>query len=996
MLGALALLLGLLVPSAAAQTPDCGPIVPVRSVARGMTGQGLTVSQGTTPEPFDVEVLGVLTNGIGPGRDMIIVEVDSPTLQQAGGIWQGMSGSPVYIGDALLGSVSYGLAFTSSGIGGVTPAEDMIDLLSYDDGEASFASASAMAPQATVTGELAAEIHRRTGGDGPAFSQSGVSLRPLPLPLSLSGLSSTRLAQVQELAAKAGLSVTATGGSSTGFDQVQTTSSVPDPGDNLAVAQSFGDLTSAAVGTATLVCDGHLIGFGHPFALRGPTIAGAATADAITIVPDDTFAPFKLANIERLFGTIDQDRFEGVRADIGNIPRRIPVRSTVTDLDSGRDRNGRTDVVTPDAVADIAAFHLLANIDSVINRIGEGSSAINVVVQGEGSQSGPFTFERGNVFASDFDIAFESIFELLGQVASLHSFRGEDVRIDSVEVSLDVTETVSTYDLRSATASIDGGEPQPLTFNELVVQPGSVIDLTVELQGRPDDEPIVASLSTIVPDDAFGNGFLSLSSGNAFGGFFFDECAFFPEACVTDDESLADLVSDLEAAPRNDQLVATLDVPTIENNGGGNPQPGQTEFPIEGQAYAGGTSSGPSYLQNGQPVEVSAQLDRVVRGFLGTGIFVDSPFCPSCPPVFNRVAGEDRVGTAIATAFYAFGFADTVIVAPADDYPSALVAAPLAASLRAPVLLTADGQLSPGVGDAITQLGATTAIVIAPDGQLGSGVEADLTAAGVTTIDRIAGADRYAVADGVARRLGGQRAWLVQGESADPSRGWPDAVSAGVPAGYEAAPILLTRAGDLPGTTATTLTDLGIVDVSIAGGVAAVSQAVEDDLIGRGIAVERVAGADRYETSYLLAQRALELGGQSFNTWMVTGTAFADALSSAPAVVSTGGVMIMGDGQDITRSPAAVRYFEDLVYTAPLVTYAGGFAAISQMVEEQVFGILIGNGPDGGPPPEGGEGVAVGEPNGPGAPPPDEGPNPQPTDGPPAPQPTATPGPNPT
>ena len=61
-----------------------------------MLGTGWTVSEGRDPEPFDAEVLGVLPDAIAPGRDMIVVDTSSPAITDAGGIWFGMSGSPVY------------------------------------------------------------------------------------------------------------------------------------------------------------------------------------------------------------------------------------------------------------------------------------------------------------------------------------------------------------------------------------------------------------------------------------------------------------------------------------------------------------------------------------------------------------------------------------------------------------------------------------------------------------------------------------------------------------------------------------------------------------------------------------------------------------------------------------------------------------------------------------------------------------------------------------
>jgi putative cell wall-binding protein len=944
LLGVVALLAALLVPSAGAQQADCGPIVPTREITRGMQGEGLTVVQGTTPETFEVEVLGVLDDGIGVDRDMIIVEVSAPFLDEAGGIWQGMSGSPIYVGDRLLGAISYGLAFTSSNIGGVTPAEDMVDLVDLPAGEQAFAASQRSAP-VTVTGDLAHEIAARTGQT--SFSQSGVGMRPLPLPLSVSGLSTSRLDTLQAAADRVGLGVTAYAGSRAGYDQ--TAAPAPVPGGNLAVAQSLGDVTSAAVGTATLVCDGTVVGFGHPFFLSGPTTAGGATAEAIAIIPDDSFAPYKLANIGDLFGTVDQDRFAGVRADVGALPDTTPVTSRVEDLDTGASRQGRTDVITPEAVPDIAAFHLLSNLDSVMDRIGPGTSTLTYTVTGSGDRTGAFSLVRENVYASPFDIAFESIFEMVGDVATLAGHLGEEVAIDGVDLRIAVEEAVSTYEIDEVRIGVDGAPPTPSDGFEIIVQPGSTISLEVDLSGTPDGAEQTVPLSLVVPDDAYG--FASLTvSGGGFAGFPGEECFFDPSLCAGDEdaETMQDLADSLAERPRNDELTARLDIQRI-GDPGQPPGPTPTETAVPGQPTAEPTpvpasADGPAYAQAGEPVIATVQLDRVVQGLVGYGLTVDSPFCPDCPPVFLRVAGEDRVGTALSTAYTAFGFAETVVLAPADDYPAALVAGPFAASQGAPVLLTADGQLSPGVAEGLQPPATTRVVIVAPDGQLGADVEQQLGTLGIAAIERIGGADRYELAANVARRMGGARAYLVEGENPDPARGWPDAVSAGPVAALEAAPILLTRSGDLPAATHQVLDQMGIPDVVIAGGTAAVGQAVEDALPDVVTTVERIAGADRYETSYLLAQRAIGMGACTCNTWVVTGTDFPDALSAAPAVAWTGGVMVMADGQDVTRSPAAVQYFTDIQYTAPFVTFVGGFAAISQTVEEQVFGILIGQG----------------------------------------------------
>ena len=116
-------------------TPGIMPVSEVAALSSGPGGlaaHGLTVSRGTTVEQFDVTVLGVLDDGIAPGVDMILVETESPAITAAGGIWAGMSGSPVYADAApnkLIGAVAYGLSGGPSKIGGLAAAEDMNRLL---------------------------------------------------------------------------------------------------------------------------------------------------------------------------------------------------------------------------------------------------------------------------------------------------------------------------------------------------------------------------------------------------------------------------------------------------------------------------------------------------------------------------------------------------------------------------------------------------------------------------------------------------------------------------------------------------------------------------------------------------------------------------------------------------------------------------------------------------------------------------------------------------
>src|SRR5579871_3891170 len=95
----------------------------VDELRAGMKGQGRTVMKGTKIETFDAEVLGVLKN-TSPGRDMVLCRLSGLNLEKTGVI-AGMSGSPVYIGERLLGAVAYAWAFGKEPIAGVTPFSQM-------------------------------------------------------------------------------------------------------------------------------------------------------------------------------------------------------------------------------------------------------------------------------------------------------------------------------------------------------------------------------------------------------------------------------------------------------------------------------------------------------------------------------------------------------------------------------------------------------------------------------------------------------------------------------------------------------------------------------------------------------------------------------------------------------------------------------------------------------------------------------------------------------
>ncbi|MBN2248593.1 MAG: cell wall-binding repeat-containing protein [Coriobacteriia bacterium] len=120
---------------------------------------------------------------------------------------------------------------------------------------------------------------------------------------------------------------------------------------------------------------------------------------------------------------------------------------------------------------------------------------------------------------------------------------------------------------------------------------------------------------------------------------------------------------------------------------------------------------------------------------------------------------------------------------------------------------------------------------------------------------------------------------------------WPDALGGSALGGALGAPILLTRPDALPDPVIAEIDRLGATHVIVLGGPGAVSADVFDEIDALpGVTVERIAGATRYETARLVAQRAVdELDTAWDGTVLVaTGDAFPDALGGSPLSAARG------------------------------------------------------------------------------------------------------------
>lgn len=117
------------VPVASAM-PD---ILPVSEIAQGMDGTAYTVvdSSGDIAS-FDVHVIGILQNGKG-SFPKILAKASGPIVETAGGILQGMSGSPIYVDGQLVGAAAATYKDMDAYTFLITPIEDMLPIWDMPD-----------------------------------------------------------------------------------------------------------------------------------------------------------------------------------------------------------------------------------------------------------------------------------------------------------------------------------------------------------------------------------------------------------------------------------------------------------------------------------------------------------------------------------------------------------------------------------------------------------------------------------------------------------------------------------------------------------------------------------------------------------------------------------------------------------------------------------------------------------------------------------------------
>ena len=315
---------------------------------------------------------------------------------------------------------------------------------------------------------------------------------------------------------------------------------------------------------------------------------------------------------------------------------------------------------------------------------------------------------------------------------------------------------------------------------------------------------------------------------------------------------------------------------------------------------------------NGQPVNPMPALDAAPR--------LETPVGETAPNLFPRLAGPDRVATAVEISRHGWedGTADRVVLADGDRWDEALPAAPLAARYDAPLLLTRGEDVPTAVVEEIERLGTTEVVAVGSVATSGLGEGVTIRRVGTS-------GDAMTTAAAVASEIGGDNGLVVVS-----AKSFADAITGSSLAVAPVRPILYSRRDTVPQITVDSWRSLGEPVVTIVGG-----SGVVGDNIAAFLDADRVAGTDRYATSVAAADAAVDAGRSPDEVLLATGTGFADALAVAPLAREHDGIALLVDGAGTGNDGASLDWLAEAGDNVE-VEIIGGAAAVSARAERSV------------------------------------------------------------
>jgi len=446
--------------SFAAEKPNA-KVFPLSQVQAGMHGVAYTVFEGTTPEPMDVEILGVLRNMAGPKSDVILARLHGTKVEYTG-VVAGMSGSPVYIDGKLVGAIAYRIGeFSKEPIAGITPASVMLEINDIDK-----------MSSADVAQGLEREKREASRTSGPGETAAGdqqVSgyanlLKPIETPLVFTGFSEDTLRRFSKDFASAGVVPVMGAGSVSNDKQPEPLV----PGSAVSAILVRGDMNIAGTCTVTYLDDSHLLACGHALLQSGNVDMPMTKATVLATLPSPANS-FKIVNTTEAVGAFVQDRRAGMMGRFDREPHMIPV--TLTFRGVSHPKQFHYEVLNNAKLTPAAMMATVFNAIQGMNEYGEDTT---YRLQGDISVVGYPKLSVNNMYApadGTTPTAYGIALSIGERFSRIFDNPYQRPKIEGVELSFDLVPDRRSARLETARTDVTEARPGDEITIETVLRP---------------------------------------------------------------------------------------------------------------------------------------------------------------------------------------------------------------------------------------------------------------------------------------------------------------------------------------------------------------------------------------------------------------------------------------------------------------------------------------------------------------------------------------------
>ena len=520
--------------------------MPVSEISPGMKGIGKTVFHGTQIETFQVDIIDIV-KGEGGINHFILANLSGDKIEEGGGISEGMSGSPIYIDDKLIGAISYAWEMSEHNLCLITPIQEMLEILNlpYENNQTAlqeYKIDNSLYFIEEKTNKIIVKNIVKNNSFQEFAGREEIIFYPVASPVIISGIKGRSLDRLSSSLKKINLKPIQ---GVYGIEKIdlqdvgESPSNIIEAGSAIGVQLTRGDINIISIGTVTYREGDKILALGHPFLKKGEVSFLLSAVYVYHSFPNIVM-PFKLGSSLNLVGKVVQDREAGILAILNSYPRIIPLKIQVTDINSGLSYQMGVQMINDyDLLEPLVSNITVQAIDNALDRIGAGTAQIDIEIKGK--KEGQELFRKNMYYSSD-DIAIQAITEIpeIIDLIANNYFEIVDLTAINIDIKIDNKKKI--------------GRVEEVVLEDSSIKPGDYLEAKIKI--RPFRGELIEKMLTIqIPSDTPPGEALLMVNG---GGELDNQQEEFVNSSKQDCKSLEETFKDISDRPRGNQIIGEV------------------------------------------------------------------------------------------------------------------------------------------------------------------------------------------------------------------------------------------------------------------------------------------------------------------------------------------------------------------------------------------------------------------------------------------------------